>query len=184
MDHPVAHSLEQMFIFGALIVAALIVLGFSALFGHGDVDHEGIGGHDPDGPTISFLSPRIFATFALGFGAAGLVATEYNWSPLASSGAGVGAGLVLAFLARLMYGFFYSQQSDSTTQTESAIGCRGEVTSPIPEHGSGEVSLTVQGRFQVYPARSLDGRAFTKGKLVSVEAVNGGVLVVAEPSRK
>jgi membrane protein implicated in regulation of membrane protease activity len=175
----------QLLVFGALMVAALIVLGVSALFGHGDHD---TGGHDAhlgsgDGPTVSFLSPRVFATFLLGFSAAGLVATEYRWSPLAASGAGVGAGLVFGWLARMMFSFFYSQQSDSSMQTSNAIGSQAEVTVPIPDQGNGEVSLTIQGRFQVFPARAQDGRPVPKGRVVKVVGNNGGILVVSESAR-
>ena len=179
---------SQTLLFTAIAVGSFLFVAGSFLFGGGDHDadhdHDGGGGaHEHgDDASLSFFSPKVIFTFLLGFGAAGAVASSYglrtHWCILI----GVGCGICLALVAYGMLALIYKQQATSLINTNNAIGKMAQVLTAIPQNGTGEVGLEVQGQYQTYLARAARGDAIPKGSRVKVMENDGGQLIVDPPA--
>jgi len=157
----------------------------------GDVDIPGadihIGGADIaaggiDAPDVSVspLSPITLATFVTVFGGVGVITTQlFNVGP--------GLSLVISVLSGLLSGggmyLFYSQflirsQGSSEIRHGELIGLEAEVTVPIGENVTGQVTyLTKSGRMSSM-ARSTDGRPIPRGQLVEIVRTSGPQVLV------
>ena len=157
----------------------------------GDVDIPGadihIGGADVaaggiDAPdvTVSPLSPITIATFVTVFGGTGVITIQlFNVSP--------GLSLVISILTGLVSGggmyLFYSQflirsQGSSELLHGELIGLEAEVTVPIGENATGQVTyLTKSGRMSSM-ARAVDGRPIPRGRSVEIVRTIGPQVLV------
>ncbi len=138
------------------------------------------GGIDAPDVTISPLSPITIATFVTVFGGTGVITIQlFNVSP--------GMSLVISVLSGLISGggmyLFYSQflirsQGSSELLHGELIGLEAEVTVPIGENATGQVSyLTKSGRMSSM-ARSLDGRPIPRGRSVEIVRTIGPQVLV------
>jgi membrane protein implicated in regulation of membrane protease activity len=157
----------------------------------GDVDIPGAGVHiggpdlaaggiDAPDVSVSPISPITIATFVTVFGGIGVITTQlFNVSP--------GMSLVYSLLSALgcsglMY-LFYSQflirsQGSSEMRREELIGMQAEVTVPIGESSTGQVTyLTKSGRMNSM-ARSLDGKPIPRGQFVQIVRTIGYQVLV------
>ncbi|HEX6738201.1 MAG TPA: hypothetical protein VF310_08025 [Vicinamibacteria bacterium] len=152
--------------------------------GHGSVSADSGGG----GAAFHFplFSPLALATLIGAMGAWGLIA-------LKGFAASESASLLIAIPAALLtaYGITYvgwrlvsSSRGSSQIRLADLEGARGEVITPIPEGGLGEVAAMVQGQRFSGPARASDGRPVARGTLVTVEAMVAGTMVVAAAGAK
>ena len=144
---------------------------------HGDFGHDG-GDHESDHSIISMFSPRVLATFLMGFGAAGGVARFYNISYILSSLIAIGVGCLVGYLIFLLLEFFQKQQANSVISTKTLIGQTGVVEVGIDAGRAGQVAVSYAGRSQVYLASSQNGEAIQKGYRVRVVETVGSNLVV------
>ncbi len=169
-----------MLVFAVIGMVGFFFLIVSALFGGDhDADHGFEGGHDlghEAGP--SPFSLRIISLFLTAFGATGSIARSYSLGYPASSGLGVGAGLVVGFAGFKLIEFFMHQQASSTVAEEDLVGTTGQVSVAIPAGGVGQVGLTVKGR-RVYPtARAAGSAAIEDGAQVKVVRSAGNEVIV------
>jgi len=169
-----------MLIFGSIAIAFFIIMVGGFLFGH---DHDA--GHDHgfdhgDAATISIFSVKVIATFGMGFGAAGAVASYYGYDTVMSSLIGVGFGLLLAGSMYILLNLMARQQSCSLVATSSLVGHTGTVTIAISKNGNGEVAVSGAGNYGTYSARALDDVAIAKGRTVRVVRTSGSLLLVEE----
>src|SRR5258707_3931373 len=125
-----------MIIYIACLALGLIFTIISAVAGHlfgghdGQVD-VGTGGHAEAGydhtgvPGISFFSPTVLSCFVTAFGACGLILSrvESTRSVWISAPISAIAGVVMAFLAFLLFNYMFKQtQSSSESHVASLIG--------------------------------------------------------------
>lgn len=198
-------------------VAFVVGLGYGVLsvlvHGIADATHgapDGIGGHDSgaghaadavggaDAGGHGFLhaatellplNTLTVATFLLGFGAVGLIATK-------ALGLALLLGLILAVVGGLGVAFafyagvlrtLYRFQGSSVAQGEDILRATGEVITAIPSDGTGEIALVAAGSRMQLPARTRDGVAVARGARVVTLEVRQGIAYVAplpEPSRQ
>lgn len=168
---------------GVIYALGILILGQIGDGGDGGDAGDVDGGGEGDltgGSDLRIFSPVTAATFATVFGATGLVATL---------GLGMGAGaslLVAAIVASVMsllVAYVYSKllvELHGSTDIREAdmIGMVGQVTTPIPAQGMGEVLYEIAGERGIKPARAAGHDALARGTTVVVEEVVGGVLVV------
>lgn len=139
------------------------------------------GGIDAPDVTVSPLSPITIATFITTFGGVGTLCLSVFgvqppmslvWSLVAALGAG---GLMYLFYSQ----FLIRSQASSELRRGELIGVQGEVTVPIGESTTGQVTyLTKSGRMSSM-ARSADGSAIPRGRFVKiVRTIGAQVLVV------
>jgi len=159
-------------VFYALLTGALGWV--SDLFGGGDVGHVDASGH-LDAGHVHPLSGTTVATFITGFGAGGTVGHYLlDWGSGATLALATGSGLGLAGAAYLLLDvLFHATQGGSEFPPEAAVGREAEVITPIPADGTGEIAFQVKGQREHAPARSLDGSAVPRGRLVLIEKFSG-----------
>ena len=175
-----------------LVVGFVFTLG-SAIFGHvlgggHDMGHvDGSGGHAEAGvdsgdmPGVSPFSPMVIACFVASFGGLGIIfheipATRNTWisAPLALAGAFLIASVVVWLLRKL----FSATQGSSESKLSNIIGVVGEVITPIPENGVGEIAYVQKGTRYSAPAREQTGAAVANGRPVKIVRVAGSQFYV------
>jgi membrane-bound ClpP family serine protease len=164
---------------GGVVYAVLTgLVGFLSDLGGADV-HMDASGH-LDAGNLHPLSGPIVASFVTGFGAGGTVGHYLlRWPLPGSVGLASGAGLVLAGAAfAVMNTIFKHTQGGSEFSLDEIVGRVGEVITPIPAGGTGEVACIVKGQREVGAARSADGSPIKRGEVVVVEKAVGPTLYV------
>ena len=74
-------------------------------------------------------------------------------------------------------------QADGTIQLDNAVGQEGSVYLTIPEGGSGQVRVTVQGALKIFDAVSESGGEIPTGENIKVtKVISGSTLVVRKIS--
>jgi membrane protein implicated in regulation of membrane protease activity len=157
------------------VVYALVAgaMGWLSDLGDGDLSVDASGHFDIGHPHP--LSGTTIATFVTGFGAGGIVAQyllrwSFGWGLLVATL----SGLLLAGAAYLALDLLFSQtQAGSERTTEEAVGREAEVITPIPAAGVGEVAYVVRGQRDQAPARSVDGAAVPRGRVVVIDKMIG-----------
>lgn len=131
--------------------------------------------------SLDFLNPTVVAVVITVFGGAGIMIQRYS----VLSAAGV---LLLALVLAVLTGFLVARYyvkpmkntENSTAYTMSSLnGKLGEVITPIPEKGYGEVLVRVGAGNSNHIAASFDGSAIQTGDRILVIDVREGVLYVS-----
>lgn len=172
----------------ALAVSGAMCLGVAALFGghdhgdfgHGDHDMGHDSGHDGGHDQApSFLSPRVFFAFLVGFGVAGAIASAYGVNTGWATGIGFIPGILMAVIAWSVGYFLFKQQVDSGIKPNQVINCFGVVTCAIRPGNVGEVDVSVNRQIISYSARSETGdETIDVGVRVRVTKEFGGHVTV------
>ena len=134
-------------------------------------DHETSGGPSP-------FSMRVIAIVLVFFSVGGSLARYYDASYMTSSLIGVATGLIAGLLAFQFVRILWKHQASSTASYEDMIGITGEVKTPIPSSGLGEISIVVKQRPYYLSARSKDGQAISQGTTVKIISYPGDSAVV------
>jgi len=165
--------------FGALYSIASFLLGGHG-FDHSGMDHGGHGGGD-SADIPSPFNPLVIASAITVFGAAGLIGK-------AGFGMGTFPSAILAVLFAAIVGtvmFFgvvklmYDSQSDSTYSEEDLAGIEAEVITPVPAKGMGEIACVVKGVRYNLTAKTDTGEEITRGRIVRIRSVAGGIALVS-----
>lgn len=156
--------------FASLTLGGLIALGFTAFLGH-DADHDL--SHDLHADlhadaAPSFLSPRAFFAFLVGFSATGAIATCYNASAPVATLIGLLPGLGVAALVYFVTLGFYNQQANSSVQPGQVVGSTGTIVTAIRAGGIGEANISVRGQLLPYTTISDDGSDIPANTVVTV----------------
>jgi len=128
-----------------------------------------------------FFSPLALATLFGALGGYGLIAKAgFRVSDATSLALAIPAGLVTAYLVTyLSWRVALSSRGSSQIRAADLAGATGEVTTPIPAGGVGEVSTIVGGQRFTAPAREVAGRAVPRGAFVTIQQQGGATLLVA-----
>jgi membrane protein implicated in regulation of membrane protease activity len=138
------------------------------------------GGIDTPDVSVSPLSPITVATFVTVFGGVGVITTQlFTVSPGLSLVISLVSGLGCSGLMYLFYSqFLIRSQSSSELHHSELIGLEAEVTVPIGENATGQVTyLTKSGRMSSM-ARSADGRPIPRGQSVEIVRTIGPQVLV------
>ncbi len=173
---------------GVGLVFTLLTAFFGHLFGGGHEAHVGgsgghaeAGGDASDMPGVSMFSPTVITTFITAFGGFGIIfhqipATHnvFFSAPLAAFCALATSGAVLWMLRQL----FKSTQSSSESKIGSLTGVVGNIITPIPENGVGEMAYVQGGSRYTAPAREETGVAVPTGAAVKIVRIVGSQFYV------
>lgn len=127
-----------------------------------------------------FFSPLALAALFTSIGAWGLIAQHgFDVPDGRSLLYALPAAVVTAY--SVAYGAWRlaaSSTGSSQIRTAALVGAVGEVITPIPVGGMGEVAAMVDGQRFNSAAREASGKAVPRGAKVTVKALVGGTLVV------
>jgi len=177
-----------------LVVGFVFLLG-SAIFGHifGDHGHvEGSGGHaeagadSSDAPGISLLSPIVMAAFVTGFGAFGIILSQFHAtkSPVISVPVSLGGAFVVAYsLVGVLRKVIRAADSSSESQVATLAGHIATVITPIPAGGVGEIAYVQSGTRYTAPAREENQLPVASGSAVTITRIVGSQFYVCAPTK-
>jgi membrane protein implicated in regulation of membrane protease activity len=153
--------------FGFIFLVISFIIGELADAIGGALDH----GADSDtdihaGPAL--FSVRSIAAFVTGFGTVGFLFTQMGWTPLAASLPALGTGVLMFGISYGVTSMLYRQQADSSYAPKELVGHTAEVTLPIAPGALGKISLTYNGSFVHYAARSRGKEEIGAGDLVKI----------------
>jgi membrane protein implicated in regulation of membrane protease activity len=156
----------------------------------GDVDIPGADIHighadfpagiDAPDVSVSPLSPITLASFVTSFGAFGILSMQLfgvqaRWSlAWATGGALLVSGIMFLFYSRVLIG----SQGSSEVRSSELLGLDAEVTVPIGEAATGQVTYVAKSGRMTSMARSLDGNPISRGQLVKIVRVQGPQVLV------
>jgi membrane protein implicated in regulation of membrane protease activity len=156
----------------------------------GDVDIPGAdiqisadvsaGGIDAPDVSVSPLSPITIATFVTTFGGVGVLTTQVlgidpRWSLLwATASALAAGGLMYLFSSQ----FLIRSQASSEMRRSELVGIQGEVTVPIGEDATGQVTYVTKSGRMSSMARSANGQPIPRGRFVRIVRTIGSQVVV------
>jgi hypothetical protein len=165
---------------GLLYAVVSGALGWLSDLGDADVQIDAGGHFEAAHPHP--ISGTTLATFVTGFGAGGVLGHyALDWALVGSLGLAVGCGLVAAAAAFGMLELIFRQtQAGSEFAVGELAGREAEVITSIPAGGAGEVAYLVRGQREQGAARSADGSAIAKGRLVTIERVAGSTVYVRD----
>lgn len=131
---------------------------------------------------LPLLSPYVMASFATGFGAAGIISTlAFNATAFVSLIWATLGGILLGGAMQFFFGaILLRSQGSSEVRVSSMEGTLAEVTVPIPEESNGQIAFIAQGRRVTFVARDVDNGAIPRGRQVEIVRVVGGTAVVRE----
>jgi hypothetical protein len=169
---------------GGTVLALRFIL---MLFGIGDdgpdvdLDHDGVPDSGDIGGVFTFLSLQSIAGFFTMFGLVGMGLLRVEAGSLWSLIGALAAGLVTAWATGMIFLGMRRLQSDGTLVIDNAIGKKGTVYLTVPEKGTGQVSVPVQGSLRTLEAVSEKGVRLPTGTMIKVVGVAAGsILVVTE----
>ena len=175
---------EKVFFLSAVAGGFAFLMLTVLMFVTGGVDGDA-GGFDGDahsGDTDSSfkgLSLNGVAAFFMMFGLVGLAAVrEFGASTAVGALFGGVAGATAMLTLKKLFDVFVGMQASGTLDASNAVGCIGVVYLTVPERGTGQVSLDVQGRRKVLDAASEAGESIATDERVRVVSVEGSVLRV------
>lgn len=173
--------MEQLFLgclaFGIMFTLVSVVLG--------DLVSAALDGA-LDFLSLDFLNPTVFAVGITVFGGTGILLMDYSALNTLSSvlislaaAAGIG-GLVSRFYVKPMK----NAENSTAYSVKSLSGRLGEVITPVPADGYGEVLLKVGAGNANHIAASFDKSAIQAGARIVVIDVQDGVLLVSRFENK
>lgn len=168
---------------GVIYAVIAGALGWLSDLGGGEIEMDASGHLDAGHPHP--LSGTTVATFVTGFGGGGIVGHYlFEWPPPGSLLLAVASGLALAVGAFGVLALLFKQtQAGAEFAVEAMIGREGEVITSIPAGGgAGEIAYVVKGQREIGMARSVDGSAVPRGRLVVIERILGPTLYVRSKS--
>lgn len=168
--------MEQLYwgclIFGILFTLVTVVLG--------DLVSSAVDGA-LDFLSLDFLNPTALAAGVTVFGGAGIMLTEYT--VLSGLLAALAALVVAVLIAYLVFRFYVKpikKTENSTAYSMKGLSGRlGEVITPIPSGGYGEVLVKVGAGNANHIAASFEGSAIQAGTRVVIVEAKDGVLYVS-----
>ena len=147
--------------------------------GASGADHGHTGG---TGDSLQFLSIQGLMGFFVMFGLVGLAMHRGNQLGDAFSIlVGFLAGLFMMLVIGKMMQMLFRLQSSGNVTLSHAVGHVGTVYMNIPEGGTGQVELTIDGRMRIYDAVTQNKKTVKTGDRVEVtEVIDERILVVVK----
>lgn len=171
-------------VIGGAVFLIWTVLSLTGLGDHGALGDVTAGdfsytGHASDGG-FNTISLQGISAFALMFGLVGLAILRNGGATWLAYGGAIGVGVMTVWLISRMFKGMIKMQADGTLRIRNAIGQEGTVYLTIPDEGSGQVQVTVQGALRVLEARSANHTKIPTGERVRVVDIAGANILLVE----
>jgi hypothetical protein len=162
--------------------------GHTIDIGHGADITPSDPGASIDHPSVKVpsLSPVTVASFVTAFGAFGLIGLGlFDSTPRGSLLWAAGGGFIIAVIAHFAFGYFLiAPQGSSEVRLNDILGSQAEVITPIPADSVGEIAFVAQGGRLTYTAKSANDTPISRGSIVVIDQVIGGIAIVHVQEQK
>ncbi|MBN1680394.1 MAG: hypothetical protein JW966_08870 [Anaerolineae bacterium] len=138
---------------------------------------------DTDGASeATGVSMLAIASFISAFGAFGLVSvTLFGAGSVISLIMALFGSIVIGLLAQVFFVYILSTTISSEVRQASLVGLTGEITTPIPVNGVGQIAFVAKGSRMTYTARTTDDdTSVGRGTPVRIERIVGNVVYVSK----
>ncbi|MBI9044494.1 MAG: NfeD family protein [Anaerolineaceae bacterium] len=144
----------------------------------GDLEDAHMGAADSDF-SFKLLSMQGLTAFFMMFGLVGLALLKASLAIFITILGGILAGLFAVWIISLIFAQTKHLQSDGTIKIRNAIGQHGTVYLSIPENGSGQVQIPIQGSLKIFDAISKKQEKIPTGdKIHVIDVVDNKTIVV------
>jgi hypothetical protein len=135
----------------------------------------------PDYNPFSLIS--LMGTIA-GFGAGGLLGSNFGLQVAGTLATGAIGGIVMAVALWLLIGkLLYSLHASSEAHVSDMIGLEAEVLTPVEQGVSGEIAYVLDGTRYTAPARLLHEGVASRATKVRIRRIAENVVYVEEPRK-
>lgn len=165
-----------MTVFLAVALASFVLFALSFL-AFDDIDLGDALDFTDDGSS-GWFSLRSILLFGMGFGSAGALLTQSQYTPPAASAGGVGYGLVLYLVGVVLAKLMTNQSSNSQKKADDLVGKTGVVTVPMGTGSIGAVRITTSKGMVDCMATAEYMESYGVGERVVVLRSNGVVALV------
>ncbi|HCT64370.1 MAG TPA: hypothetical protein DIC60_03715 [Lachnospiraceae bacterium] len=167
--------------FGLFYSLISMFLGDHHGFDHSSTDHGGEVGTDGI-EHISPFKPIVIGSFITVFGGMGVIGHYiFNIAALFLFVIALVSGLVVAtIIFYVVVVTMYKNQGNSIISVQDLKRTIGDVITPIPANGVGEISYTTADSIYKSTARSLDGEEIAKGEKVIIVDYNDNIATVVK----
>lgn len=133
--------------------------------------------------SFKLISLQGLTAFFTIFGLVGLALVKLEWHILLTFLGASAAGLLAVWILSLLFSQMKRLQSEGTLNIHNAIGQTGSVYLTIPEKGSGQVRLAIQGSLKIFDAISNDKTRIPTGEGIRVVGITADNTLVVEKSK-
>ena len=145
----------------------------------GDLDIQGDIEHASSMLSFKFLSLQGLTAFFMMFGLVGLAIHRAGVWAVFSIGGGILAGMFTIWVIGIIFTLMSGLQSEGNINLKNAIGKQGTVYLTIPENGSGQVQVVVQGSLKVLDAVSENNqKILSKEKIKVIGTIDANTVLV------
>ncbi|MBN2388143.1 MAG: NfeD family protein [Anaerolineales bacterium] len=144
--------------------------------------HADAAGDHADAADVSFkfASLQGLTAFFTIFGLVGLALVQLEWHVLLTFLGASAAGILAVWILGMLFMQMKRLQSEGTLDIQNAIGQTGSVYLTIPEGGSGQVRVPVQGSLHIMDAVSTNKKKISTGEGIRVVGITADNLLVVE----
>lgn len=129
---------------------------------------------------FKLMSVQGLTSFFMMFGLVGLALLRADLPILVTVVGGIVAGLATVAVTGLIFTQMKKLQTDGTVNIENAVGKDGSVYLTVPQSGTGQVQIIVQGSLKIFDAVSSNKSMIATGERVRVVGVASGNTLIVE----
>lgn len=187
---------------GTLFVLRIIMMVIGGGLDHGDVDiphdlphdiphdvhiggdmHAEAGDHDAADASFKLLSVQGLTSFFMMFGLVGLALLKSDFSVVVTVIGATVAGLATVAITGLIFTQMKRLQMEGTINIKNTVGTQGTVYLTVPQQGTGQVQIIVQGSLKIFDAMSNNKEKIATGEKVQVVGVASGNTLLVEKTK-
>jgi len=180
--------IEIIYLASAVIGGTLFILRTILVFTGIGADHDHAGAEDFGDPdhgsgmsfTFNLLSLQGLTAFFTMFGLVGLTLYRAEAHVLLTILGGTAAGLFTVFIISLLFSQVGRFTSEGTLNIRNAIGVNGTVYLRIPEGGTGQIQVPVQGGLRILDAVAPGNEILPTGTKIRVVGVADSSTLIVE----
>jgi hypothetical protein len=166
---------------GTLFVLRLVMMFMGASAGEDALD-SAVESSDMSDSDIGFklMSIQGLTSFFMMFGLVGLALLRADLPVLVTVLGGILAGLATVAVTGLIFSQMKKLQTEGTIHIENTVGTDGSVYLTVPQNGTGQVQIIVQGSLKIFDAMSSNKSVIATGERVRVVGVASGNTLIVE----
>jgi len=183
---------------GTLFVLRLVMMLIGGGLEHGNVDiphdiphdihidgdiTDVSGDHAAADTSFKLLSVQGLTSFFMMSGLVGLALLKSNFPVLVTVIGGMAAGLATVAITGLIFTQMKRLQTEGTIHIQNSIGTEGSVYLTIPQNGTGQVQIIVQGSLKIFDAVSKNKKTIATGEKVQVVGVASGNTLIVDKTK-
>lgn len=166
---------------GTLFILRLVMMFMGGSTGEDALDSAVDAGDHLDADIgFKLMSVQGLTSFFMMFGLVGLALLQAGLPVLLTVLGGIVAGLATVAITGIIFTQMKKLQTEGTINIENTVGKDGSVYLTVPQNGTGQVQIIVQGSLKIFDAMSSNKNRIATGEKVRVVGVASGNTLIVE----